>query len=61
VKDGLEKRGLRAQVDTGNTGDIHEAAYKSFHTRTPNGYNLQMSCVTKDTRLIGSNSMKPAQ
>ncbi len=61
VKDGLEKRGLRAQIDTGNTGDIHEAAYKSFHTRTPNGYNLQISCVTKDTRLIGSNSMKPAQ
>jgi catechol 2,3-dioxygenase-like lactoylglutathione lyase family enzyme len=61
VKDGLEKRGLRAQVDTGNTGDIHQAAYKSFHTRTPNGYNLQMSCVTKDTRLIGSSSMRPAQ
>lgn len=61
VKDGLEKRGLRAQVDTGNTGDIHQAAYKSFHTRTPNGYNLQMSCVTKDIRLIGSSSMKPAQ
>jgi catechol 2,3-dioxygenase-like lactoylglutathione lyase family enzyme len=61
VKDGLEKRGLRAQIDTGNTGDIHQAAYKSFHTRTPNQYNLQMSCVTKDTRLIGSSSMKPAQ
>jgi catechol 2,3-dioxygenase-like lactoylglutathione lyase family enzyme len=61
VKDGLEKRGLRAQVDTGNTGDIHQAAYKSYHTRTPNGYNLQMSCVTKETRLIGSSSMKPPQ
>jgi catechol 2,3-dioxygenase-like lactoylglutathione lyase family enzyme len=61
VKDGLEKRGLRARVDTGNTGDIHQAAYKSFHTGTPNGYDLQMSCVTKDTRLIGSSSMKPAQ
>jgi len=60
VKDGLEKRGLRAQIDTGNTGDIHQTAYKSFHTRTPNGYNLQMSCVTKDTRLIGSITMKPA-
>ena len=60
VKDGLEKRGLRAQIDTGNTGDIHEAAYKSYHTRTTNGYNLQMSCVTKETRLIGSSSMKPA-
>lgn len=61
IKDGLEKRGLQAQIDTGNTGDIHKAAYKSFHTRTPNKYNLQMSCVTKETRLIGSVSMKPAQ
>lgn len=61
VKEGLEKRSLRAQIDTGNTGDIHQAAYKSFHTRTPNQYNLQMSCITKDTRLVGFNSMKPAQ
>jgi catechol 2,3-dioxygenase-like lactoylglutathione lyase family enzyme len=61
VKAALEKRGLRARVDTGNTGDIHDTAYKSFHTQTPNGYNLQMSCVTKDTRLIGSVSMKPKQ
>lgn len=61
IKEGLEKRSLRAQIDTGNTGDIHQAAYKSFHTRTPNQYNLQMSCITKDTRLVGFNSMKPAQ
>jgi catechol 2,3-dioxygenase-like lactoylglutathione lyase family enzyme len=61
VKDGLAKRGLNARVDTGNTGDIHETAYKSFHTRTPNNYDLQMSCVTMDTRLIGSISMKPKQ
>ncbi len=61
VKEALEKRSLRAQIDTGNTGDIHVTAYKSFHTQTPNGYNLQMSCVTKDTRLIGSISMSPKQ
>ena len=61
VKEALEKRSLRAQIDTGNTGDIHQAAYKSFHTQTPNGYNLQMSCVTKETRLIGSTSMQPKQ
>lgn len=61
VKEALESRKLRAQIDTGNTGDIHQTAYKSFHTQTPNGYNLQMSCVTKDTRLIGSISMKPKQ
>jgi catechol 2,3-dioxygenase-like lactoylglutathione lyase family enzyme len=60
VKEGLEKRELRAQADTGNTGDIHDAKYQSFHTRTPNGYNLQMSCVTKETRLIGSSGTKPA-
>lgn len=61
VKDALETRKLRAQIDTGNTGDIHVAAYKSYHTQTPNGYNLQMSCVTRATRLIGSSSMKPPQ
>ena len=61
VKEALEKRGLRAQIDTGNTGDIHQTAYKSFHTRTPNGYNLQMSCIVKATRLVGSSSMKPGQ
>ncbi len=60
VKDALEKRKLRARADTGNTGDIHQTAYKSFHTQTPNGYNLQISCVTKETRLVGSSSMKPA-
>lgn len=60
VKDALEKRGLRAQVDTGNNGDIHQAAYKSYHTRTPNGYNLQISCVTRETRLIGSSATKPS-
>ena len=53
VKDGLEKRGLRAQVDTGNHGDIHQADYKSYHTGTPNGFNLQIACVTKETRMVG--------
>jgi catechol 2,3-dioxygenase-like lactoylglutathione lyase family enzyme len=61
VKDALDKRKLRARIDTGNTGDIHQSAYKSFHTGTPNGYDLQISCVTKDTRLIGSVSMAPKQ
>ena len=51
VKQALEKRGLSAQVDTGNSGDIHQAEYKSYHTRTPNGYNLQISNITKDTRM----------
>jgi len=61
VRDALEKRGLRAQADTGNTGDIHQAKYQSYHTRTPNGYNLQISLVTKETRLIGSSGTKPTQ
>ena len=60
MKNGLEKRELRAQADTGNTGDIHETKYQSYHTRTPNGYNLQMSCITRETRLTASSSMKPA-
>jgi len=44
------KRGLQARVDTGAIAtsadkekDIHTATYKSFHTRTPNNYDLQFS------------------
>lgn len=39
----LTKRGLSARVDTGGRGEIHEAPYKSYHTTTPNGYDLQIS------------------
>ena len=46
----LEKRGLNARVDTGGSGDIHTAKYKSYHTTTPNGFDLQISNVTKETR-----------
>jgi catechol 2,3-dioxygenase-like lactoylglutathione lyase family enzyme len=61
VKAALEKRGLSASEDTGNTGDIHQTVYKSYHTRTPNGYNLQISNITKDTRMAASNATKPAK
>jgi catechol 2,3-dioxygenase-like lactoylglutathione lyase family enzyme len=61
VKNALEKRGLRARPDTGTKIDIHESKYQSYHTTTPNGYDLQISCVTKDTRMIGSAGTKPTQ
>ena len=48
--DEMCKRGLQARVDTGAIAssapkehDIHTATYKSFHTRTPNNYDLQFS------------------
>jgi len=50
VKAELEKRGLTARVDTGGRGDIHTAAYKSYHTTTPNGFDLQISATTKANR-----------
>ncbi len=50
VKAELEKRGLTARVDTGGRGDIHTAAFKSYHTTTPNGYDLQISSTTRSTR-----------
>ncbi|HMF94439.1 MAG TPA: VOC family protein [Vicinamibacterales bacterium] len=69
VKAELEKRGLRAQVDTSSRhkgpdgtwvpDDIHTAAFKSYHTATPNGYNLQISYVTHDNRLALPNAVKP--
>ncbi len=45
VKAELEKRGLSARADTGGSEDIHTAKYKSYHTTTPNGYDLQISNV----------------
>lgn len=59
VKAGLETRHLRARVDTSTKDDIHVSAYKSYHTTTPNGYDLQISHVTHDTRLSLCNAVKP--
>jgi catechol 2,3-dioxygenase-like lactoylglutathione lyase family enzyme len=52
VKAELEKRGLNAREDTGGRGDIHTAPYKSYHTTTPNGFDLQISATTKATRDV---------
>jgi catechol 2,3-dioxygenase-like lactoylglutathione lyase family enzyme len=69
VKAELEKRGLSARIDTSSkhqapdgtwvADDIHTAAFKSYHTETPNGYNLQISYVTKDLRLALSDAVRP--
>jgi len=59
VKAELEKRGLRARVDTSTKDDIHVAAFKSYHTTTPNGFDLQISYVTHDNRLALANAVKP--
>ncbi len=50
VKAELDKRGLSAREDTGGRGDIHSASYKSYHTTTPNGFDLQISATTKSNR-----------
>ena len=50
VKAELEKRGLSARVDTGGRGDIHTSPYKSYHTTTPNGFDLQISATTRANR-----------
>jgi catechol 2,3-dioxygenase-like lactoylglutathione lyase family enzyme len=50
VQAGLEKRGLRASVDTGGRGAIETSPFKSYHTITPNGFDLQISNVLMATR-----------
>jgi catechol 2,3-dioxygenase-like lactoylglutathione lyase family enzyme len=50
VKAELTKRGLTAREDTGGRGDIHTASFKSYHTTTPNGFDLQISATTKANR-----------
>ena len=59
VKAELEKRGLNARPDTGDRGEIHVAIYKSYHTTTPNGFNLQMSDTTRAGRLKAVEEVKP--
>jgi catechol 2,3-dioxygenase-like lactoylglutathione lyase family enzyme len=62
VKAELEKRGLHPTIDTSDGAEIHVAQYKSYHTTTPNGYNLQISYDTHDTRLnlaIAVNPRRP--
>ena len=59
VKDALEKRGLRARIDTSTGDEIHVAAFKSYHTTTPNGYDLQISAVHHDTRLTLPTAVRP--
>lgn len=59
VKEELEKRGLRARVDTSTDDEIHVAAFKSYHTTTPNGFDLQISAVSHDTRLTLPNAVRP--
>jgi catechol 2,3-dioxygenase-like lactoylglutathione lyase family enzyme len=59
VKAELEKRGLKAQIDTSTRDDIHVAGFKSYHTTTPNGFNLQISFVNRDNRLALPTAVKP--
>jgi len=69
VKTELEKRRLKTRGDTSSrhqgpdgawvADDIHTAAFKSYHTDTPNAYNLQISYVTHDNRLALANAVNP--
>ena len=43
VRAALDERGIAATVDTSGRGDIHGAAFRSYHLRTPNGFDLQIS------------------
>jgi catechol 2,3-dioxygenase-like lactoylglutathione lyase family enzyme len=52
VKAELDKRGLSARADTGGKGDILTAKYQSYHTTSPNGFDLQISNAVKATRGI---------
>lgn len=65
----LEERGLPARADTATAhigpdnkripDDIYSAAYQSYQTLTPNGMALQISWVTRATRLVGAMADKP--
>lgn len=50
VKAELDKRGLTSRADTGGPTEIHVAKYQSYHTTSPNGFDLQISNARKATR-----------
>lgn len=54
TKNALTARGLNAREDTGGKGDIHDAKviYKSYHTTTPEGFDLQISNGSKENRIV---------
>lgn len=54
-------RSLSAEFKTSTKDDIHVAGFKSYHTITPNGFNLQISYVTHDNCLALANAVNPKQ
>lgn len=50
VKAELDKRGLNARPDSGLCQDIHTSPYQSYHTTTPNGFDLQISNASLERR-----------
>lgn len=54
VKAELDKRGLNGRADTGGRGDILDpkVSYKSYHTTTPDGFDLQISNANKGSRTV---------
>jgi catechol 2,3-dioxygenase-like lactoylglutathione lyase family enzyme len=56
TKADLDKRGQTSSPDTGTRLEIHDpkATYKSFHTSTPGGFNLQISNANKQNRTVKS-------
>jgi catechol 2,3-dioxygenase-like lactoylglutathione lyase family enzyme len=70
VRAELERRGLSVQVDTSSkhwdagtnryvNDEIHTAAFRSYHTTTPNGFNLQISWMDIDKRQNLANAVRP--
>ena len=54
TKADLDQRTLNARMDTGTSLDIHDpkALYKSYHTTTPQGFDLQISNGDKANRTV---------
>lgn len=54
TKADLDKRGQNSRADTGGSKDIHDptAYYKSYHTTTPMGWDLQISNGSKANRTV---------
>jgi hypothetical protein len=57
VKAALEKRGLPARPDTGSKLTMEASKYKSYHTQTPNGFDLQISNIDISMRGVAAEAI----
>jgi catechol 2,3-dioxygenase-like lactoylglutathione lyase family enzyme len=57
VRAAFDQRGIAATVDAGGAPAIQTALFQSYHVRTPNGFDLQISNVNSEAAMVAINGL----